>query len=353
MTFSIMKSIMKRMDRATPIVMKTELYGAAAGIGGAGAAVAVAVVFATVAQAAGEKAHGKVIPGVQDAAAPLLMAAKASTDKRALTPAKVLFGKRRAPANLRARAFGTYNRGCLAGAKAMAINGRSWQVMRLSRNRNWGHPTLIAYLEKLANDVTTKDRWPGLLIGDLAQPRGGPMLSGHASHQLGLDADIWLMPMPGRELSRTEREKMTAMSMLRKDKKRINHRVWKPGHVRIIKRAASDPRVARIFVHPVIKRELCRASKGEKRPWLRKVRPWWGHHYHFHVRLKCPPGSGNCRNQNAPPAGDGCGAEISLWLKRMFGPKPKVKKKPTPPPKKRIVTVNDLPKQCRTVLYAN
>jgi hypothetical protein len=34
----------------------------------------------------------------------------------------------------------------------------------------------------------------GLYIGDISQPRGGPMTSGHASHQIGLDADIWMLP---------------------------------------------------------------------------------------------------------------------------------------------------------------
>jgi murein endopeptidase len=30
----------------------------------------------------------------------------------------------------------------------------------------------------------------GLLIGDMSQPRDGPMLYGHSSHQIGLDVDI-------------------------------------------------------------------------------------------------------------------------------------------------------------------
>ena len=63
--------------------------------------------------------------------------------------------------------------------------------MRLSRNRNWGHPKLVEFLERLSAKGA-KVGWPGLLVGDMAQPRGGPMLTGHASHQVGLDADIWL-----------------------------------------------------------------------------------------------------------------------------------------------------------------
>ena len=83
---------------------------------------------------------------------------------------------------------------------AIATDGPTWQAMRLSRNRRWGHPTMIKLIEKLSRDAVA-DGWPGLLIGDISQPRGGPMLTGHASHQIGLDADIWLTPMPDRRLT--------------------------------------------------------------------------------------------------------------------------------------------------------
>jgi murein endopeptidase len=112
------------------------------------------------------------------------------------------------------RAIGTYAKGCLSGGVALPISGPNWQVMRLSRNRNWGHPRLVRLLERLANDARRLDGWPGLLIGDMAQPPGGPMITGHESHQIGLDADIWLTPMPNCLLTRTEREDLMATSML-------------------------------------------------------------------------------------------------------------------------------------------
>src|SRR3954471_16148322 len=121
------------------------------------------------------------------------------------TPARELFGRETDAAPLAARAIGSHARGCVAGALALPIDGETWQVMRLSRNRNWGHPQLIAFLEQLAKRVPQINGWPGLLVGDIAQPRGGPMLTGHASHQIGLDADVWLTPMPDRRLSRAER----------------------------------------------------------------------------------------------------------------------------------------------------
>src|SRR5262249_42407968 len=125
------------------------------------------------------------------------------------TPAKELFGRKTTPAAMKAQTIGFYSKGCLAGAQALPINGKTWQVMRLSRNRNWGHPKLVDFLERLS-EKGAKVGWSGLLVGDMSQPRGGPMLTGHASHQVGLDADIWLTPMPNRELTRIEREEMSA-----------------------------------------------------------------------------------------------------------------------------------------------
>ena len=278
-------------------------------------------------------------------------------------PAKRLFGKVKTPSQTTANAYGSYSKGCLAGGKMLPINGPSWQAMRLSRNRNWGHPNLVDLVVKLANESQKVDGWPGLLVGDLAQPRGGPMLTGHASHQIGLDADIWLKPMPNRRYTRSERERISAISMIRRGKGRrweINKPHWKPGHYKLIKRAASYPGVARIFIHPTIKKALCTAA-GEDNAWLSKVRPWWGHHYHFHIRMNCPEGSVGCKNQPAPPAVSGCGKQLDYWLK-LVNPRPKQKKvitakKPKKKPKKRIVRkkrrykiLSDLPHYCQAVL---
>lgn len=277
----------------------------------------------------------------------------ASDDAGAQTPAKELFGKSPKPADMKSRSIGSYARGCLAGGAPLAVDGPHWQAMRLSRNRNWGHPALVRYLERLARDAAGAGDWPGLLVGDMAQPRGGPMLTGHRSHQIGLDADIWLTPMPNRRFSRRERETRSAVSTLKPGTRTINPKVWTESHARIIRRAASYPQVARIFVHPAIKDQLCRwsgAGKGKDRRWLRRIRPWYGHHYHFHVRLSCPPGYSGCKNQNPPPAGDGCGKELAWWL----GPDPWRPAKPSDKPAKprRELRLADLPAACATVIKA-
>jgi penicillin-insensitive murein endopeptidase len=265
----------------------------------------------------------------------------------AATPAKNLFGSVTAPASLAARAIGSYARGCLAGGVALPINGPGWQVMRLSRNRNWGHPRLLAYLERLAKDVRSIG-WPGLLIGDIAQPRGGPMITGHASHQIGLDADIWLTPMPNRLLTPQEREEMTAISMLR-DPLNVDLHLWRPAHTRLIKLAASYREVERIFVHPAIKQVLCDQA-GRDRAWLRKVRPWWGHYYHFHVRIECPQGSPGCSAQPPVPNDDGCGSELDAWFARLLQAERHPNNPAKPTATERPLALGDLPNECRTVL---
>jgi penicillin-insensitive murein DD-endopeptidase len=261
------------------------------------------------------------------------------------TPAKELFGRKPMPAPLAARVIGFYSRGCLAGAKALPINGKTWQVMRLSRNRNWGHPSLVQFLERLAHKAP-KVGWRGLLVGDLSQARGGPMLTGHNSHQIGLDADIWLTPMPDRELTRHEREEMSATMTVAADRMDVDPKVWTPAHTEIIKAAAKDPIVERIFVNAAIKKALCREA-GNDRSWLSKVRPYYGHDYHFHVRIKCPADSPECQPQDPVPAGEVCGKDLDYWFTdEILYPKPSpIPSKPKPP-----LTMADLPPACRQVL---
>jgi penicillin-insensitive murein DD-endopeptidase len=264
------------------------------------------------------------------------------------TPAKELFGRAQSAAPMAARAIGFYSKGCLAGAVALPVDGENWQAMRLSRNRHWGHPDLIAMLERLAAKVPKVSNWNGILVGDLAQPRGGPMLTGHASHQLGLDADVWLTPMPDRRLSREEREKMSASMMVRRDRLDIDPQTWTPGHMHVIKAAAEDPVVERVLVNAAIKKALCREA-GSDRDWLAKVRPFWGHDYHMHIRIRCPAGSSDCRQQDPVPAGDGCGKDLDYWFQESIlrPPPPKVPPKPRPP-----LTMADLPPACHEVLIA-
>jgi penicillin-insensitive murein DD-endopeptidase len=255
--------------------------------------------------------------------------------------APVIFGNEAKPAAGPPEAIGTYNRGCLQGGVALPPAGPTWTVMRPSRNRAWGHPVLIAFLERVAQKLPAEAGWPGLLVGDIAQPRGGPMLTGHASHQIGLDADIWLTPMPSRPLGLAEREAMPATDVVAADGEDVDATIWTPQHRRLLEAFAREPGVARIFVNPAIKRALC-LKAGSDRAWLAKIRPWWGHKEHFHLRLACPTGQFECRGQAPPPPGDGCGKELDWW----FTPEARH----PPPGPSRPLRLGDLPRACAALV---
>jgi len=256
-------------------------------------------------------------------------------------PANQVFGRAMTPAEVETRSIGFYSHGCLAGAKALPVDGESWQVMRLSRNRFWGHPAMIAFLERFSRKAAADGIWPGILIGDISQPRGGPMLTGHASHQIGLDADVWLTPMPDKTLSGAEREEMSAVDMVRPDGLSVDPAHWSEKQAGVIEAAAEAPEVERIFINPAIKKALCERHSGE--PWMTKVEPWWGHNYHMHIRIKCPAGDDACEAQAPVPPGDGCGKSLAWWFSdEALHPKPG---KPKPP-----LTMAQLPAECRQVV---
>jgi penicillin-insensitive murein endopeptidase len=259
-------------------------------------------------------------------------------------PAKKLFSEVTTPSRGSNAPVGSYAQGCLAGAVSLPVDGPSWQVVRLSRNRNWGTPELVSYIERLATD-SAKAGWPGLIIGDMAQPRGGPMITGHDSHQTGLDVDIWYLAMPYHTMTADEREAIAAPSMLIDGKLQVDPEQWTPARQALLQRAASYPEVARIFVSPAIKQAVCDTATGD-RSWIRKLRPWTDHEDHFHVRLTCPPGAASCVNQEPPAAGDGCGDDLASWFKPAPPP-------PSAKPPFRLTpetALPDLPAACRSIL---
>ena len=224
--------------------------------------------------------------------------------------------------------IGSYSNGCIIGAQALPAKGDGYQVIRLNRNRYYGHPEMISYLQRLGKKV--KDAgMPTMLVGDIAMPGGGRFLTGHASHQMGLDADIWLRmgAMSDKDALNSDGK---GLLVVNRKVQRVDDNIWNDNHAGLIRLAAQDAQVSRIFVNPAIKLKLCQTVKGD-RSWLQKIRPWFGHDSHFHVRLTCPAGAAYCENQAPIPAGDGCGAELYSWFEpkkpSAEPPKPKI----TPP----------------------
>ena len=274
--------------------------------------------------------------------------AQSEAKKDATEPAKILFSEKKLPSVGKPLAIGYYPRGCLQGAEALPLTGKTWQVMRTSRNRNWGHPELVKFLERFAPLAVKATGWHGILVGDMAQPRGGPLPFGHMSHQIGLDVDVWLTPMPDHVLSKEQREKMAPLNLVAPDWKHVNPKTWTSADVAFIRTAAEQPEVERVLVNAAIKKEMCELQ-GDKHPaWMDKVRPWYGHNDHMHIRLKCPADSPHCRHQPPVPDSAACGKSLDYWFSdRVLHPRPR---KPGKPGKQ--IMLADLPTACKTVLDA-
>lgn len=278
-------------------------------------------------------------------AATSLTASVSSAQER---PAKEVFGHIQLPNSGPSASYGGYAKGCQSGAVALATDGETWQAMRLSRNRRWGQPQLVRLVEQFSRDAQSIG-WPGLLVGDISQSRGGPMLSGHASHQIGLDVDIWFQPMPHQRLTEQQRETFPFVSMLDKSKfLTVDDRKWSKTHANLVMMAASYPQVERVFVNPAIKKKLCQTWRGD-RSNLGKVRPIYGHDEHFHIRMQCPPGSKSCKSQASVGEGDGCDKSLDWWFTKEPWAKPKPNPNAAPPKPPRPMMLSDLPPACAVI----
>lgn len=216
-----------------------------------------------------------------------------------------------APSDGPTRVIGGVSNGCIAGAQTLPAEGDGYVSIRRERNRFYGHPELLRLVSDLARSQAR--RGPSLvMVGDLSQPRGGLMSSSHRSHQNGLDVDIWFTLAPSAAAAiRETANQADPPSMVTPDGEGFGPG-WGDDQKALLKAAADDPSVDRIFVNPAIKRGLCLSEKDSA--WLRKLRPWFGHDAHFHIRLRCPDDSNQCSQQAPIPAGDGCGKELDWWF---------------------------------------
>ncbi len=235
------------------------------------------------------------------------------------------------------QSIGAFANGCIIGAQPLALQSPDYQVMRVDQRRYFGHPDLLLFIKRLSENVR-RSTGGTVLIGDMGMPAGGRFSSGHASHQSGLDVDIWLQ-LPRQRWSQQQLLEPQPLDLVLADGKNVNPRLWSPDVMKLVKTAAQDNDVTRIFVNPAIKKQLC-LDAGSDRNWLHKVRPWFAHRAHMHVRLRCPADSLECQEQDAPPAGDGCGAELNSWF-QPHKPGAQAPAKTTPPP---------LPPSCQALL---
>lgn len=276
-------------------------------------------------------------------------ALNAQKEKEKGIAASLLFGAKKLPSVGRPQVIGYYSHGCLQGGVELPINGPHWEVMRLSRNRNWGHPKLIDFIKRFSAAAAKATGRPGILIGDMAQPRGGPLAFGHTSHQVGLDVDIWYMPMPDRILTKEERESITATRVIAENDLAVNQN-WSPADAIFLRTVAEQPEVERVLVNAAVKKKMCELEGKHHHAWMAKLRPWYFHRSHFHVRLKCPADSPHCRHQPPVPVGDGCAKkDLAFWFaKKTLNVKPETPRQKLEKP----LTMAGLPAACQQVLDA-
>jgi len=243
------------------------------------------------------------------------------------------------PAATPIRIVGGPGGGCIAGAVQLPASGPGYQTIRFSRSWFWGHPDTIAALQALAARAAAAGL-PTLYMNDISRTRGGPMAGVHASHMLGLDADVWLDLLPKPPLSPAELDGVEVRSLVAADGRGVDPAAWQAGHATLIRLAAGLPGLDRILVNPAIKAQLCRTTTGD-RAWLREVRPWYGHSAHMHLHFRCPPGQPECWDQSPTPAGDGCDASLDWWFAQLDQPP----RPPGPPPRPPV-----LPAACTGIL---
>lgn len=222
-------------------------------------------------------------------------------------PEKVTLAHRVNPTPGDSESLGGYSLGCLRGGKTFKGNENGIVISQSRRGRFWGHSQLIDLLTELG-EFSYQRHKKFLILGDLSLSRGGPTFGGHSSHQNGLDVDIWfevLSKKPHWDWIETQEMKtVLTKTGFNKDFGKVQ--------ISILDYLSQDERVARIFVHPKIKKFLCE-NKKIKSDGLRKIRPWYGHDDHLHLRLKCSPKDKECVDQKEPEEGDGCD-QLDWWF---------------------------------------
>ncbi len=213
----------------------------------------------------------------------------------------------RLPIEGKAETFGEYSLGCLKGAQTFVGNELGIKISQKKRGRYWGHPNLIKTISDAGEFFYKMNK--SLIIGDLSMSRGGPMIKGHNSHQNGLDVDVWFKVLDRNEefnFLESESAEMEPILKIEDDQ------------LKMIKFFANHEEVERIFINFDFKKKLCDDNSLNKLTRLtkeehHKLRPWWGHDDHIHVRIKCPKDDSKCQSQNPIPEGDGCNEKDLQW----------------------------------------
>ncbi len=203
---------------------------------------------------------------------------------------------RKAPFSKMSLSVGAPNHGSQLRAKRLK-KSTYLKIRDRSKERTYGHPSLVLMLDRSAKQVAKARPGSQLLVGDLSTELGGG-LSGHHSHQSGRDADVAFY-------ARDARGKMVTLDRFvafdsdgnAKDGSGLvfdDDRNWL-----LVMGWARDARadLAYVFIsNPLRARLLAYAQKrAEYRQYIPLVTGHFmqpenaePHDDHFHVRIRCP-----------------------------------------------------------------
>ena len=248
---------------------------------------------------------------------------------------------------MQARSIGFYTHGCLAGGVALPINGKTWQVMRLSRNRNWGHPDLVAFLERLAAKVpkVRLARAAGRRHGaaarraDAHRPRQ-PSGRARCRHLAHADAEDAADARGARGDVGDQRGRRGQEGRRSED--------LDAGPFRADQGGGRGPE-GRAHLRQCGDQEGA-VPRGRQGPRLAaQGAPVVGAQLSFPCPHRLPGRQPGCKAQDPAGETEGCGKELDCWFSPgvLNPPPPKEPPKPRPP-----LTMADLPAACRQVLLA-
>ncbi len=217
------------------------------------------------------------------------------------------------------RAVGFFTNGSIQDSVTISNEGPGFVKIFRLRERGYGTASLIRMLELAAagwrREFPIGDR---IQIGDSGDHNGG-YISGHGSHQNGLDVDIAYL-----NRSHVERDPNTngpggyMEQFVSGGKVTANFDIAR--NWGLMKHLVAQGNVGRIFVDSVIKKTFCSQAAAldpalpaaRRTEVLRRLRPYQNHADHLHLRLKCPPNHPKCVEQSEPPSGSGCASTSSV-----------------------------------------
>lgn len=201
---------------------------------------------------------------------------------------------------VRPKSVGSPDQGKLVGGKKLEASSSVHTV----GSHRFGLPELVDMLTRSAARVAKRHPGSVLNVGDLSK-RGGGDVDGHRSHESGRDADVGFYLLKAgkpfvapRFAAIDEAGAAVGFPGVRFD----DARNWS-----LVEAWLTDPaaNVLQVFVsNPVRKRLLDQAAragassalKDRAAEVLRQPSRGLPHDNHFHVRIACPKGNGDCVN---------------------------------------------------------